>query len=80
MGEKMFDEIKKANTKGSRLVVDLCEDLMSRFNGFSLHDPMAIAYVISPSFFKTGRYLVDVELQAKITPGMTVVEHRHSKG
>ena len=79
MGEKMFEDIKNANTQRSRLIVNLCEDVMRRFNGFSLHDPMAIAYIISPSIFKTGRSLVEVELQGQITRGMTVVERRPFK-
>jgi len=76
MSEGMFEEIKGRDTRQARLVADLCEDLVRRFKGFSLHDPMALAYVIDPSIFKTERYLVDIEVRGEITRGMTVVERR----
>jgi pyrimidine-specific ribonucleoside hydrolase len=77
MSVDMFNEIKKKDDKRSRLVVSLCKTLVSKFNGFSLHDPQAVAYVIDSSLFKTEKYKVDVEIHGELTRGMTVVERRH---
>lgn len=76
MSDEMFEEIKAQDTRQARLVADLCEDLVRKYNGFSLHDPMALAYIIDPSIFKTERYLVDIEVKGEITRGMTVAERR----
>jgi inosine-uridine nucleoside N-ribohydrolase len=77
MSVDMFNEIKAKKDRRSRLVVDLCKSLVERFNGFSLHDPQAIAYVVDPTLFRTERYKVDVEVQGDLTRGMTVVERRY---
>jgi inosine-uridine nucleoside N-ribohydrolase len=76
MSVKMFNKIKSKNTKYSKLIVDLCTNIIDKFNGFSLHDPMAIVYVIDPSIFKTKFYKVDIETKGELTTGMTVVERR----
>ena len=77
MSVAMFQEIKAKDTKRSRLIVDLCGGLVKRFNGFSLHDPMAVAYVVDPTIFRTEKYRVDVETAGELTRGMTVVDRRH---
>jgi inosine-uridine nucleoside N-ribohydrolase len=78
MSVKMFERIRAKNTRTSNLIEDLCEDLVKRFNGFSLHDPQAIAYIIDPTIFRTEKFKVDVETQGELTTGMTVVErHRN---
>ncbi len=77
MSTEMFNEIKEKKDRRSRLVVDLCRSLVEKFNGFSLHDPQAIAYVVDPTLFRTEKYKVDVEVQGDLTRGMTVVERRY---
>ncbi|MBN2336148.1 nucleoside hydrolase [Candidatus Bathyarchaeota archaeon] len=76
MGVDMFNEIKALDTRRSGLVVDLCGPLVERLKGFSLHDPMAVAYLVDPSIFKTERHIVDVETRGELTVGMTVVDRR----
>lgn len=76
LSTEMFLKILELETPRAKLVGDLCGSLVERFNGFSLHDPMAVAYVIDPSLFKTESYMVDVETSGEITQGMTVVERR----
>jgi pyrimidine-specific ribonucleoside hydrolase len=76
MSSYMFKKISEKETEKARLVVDLCKDLIQRFNAFSLHDPMAIAYLIDPRIFRTGKFKVDVETQGELTRGMTLVERR----
>jgi inosine-uridine nucleoside N-ribohydrolase len=79
MGVDMFREIEAMGTRRSRLVADLCRGIVERHNGFSLHDPMAVAYLVDPTMFKTRRCSVDVETCGELTRGMTVVERRHGR-
>jgi inosine-uridine nucleoside N-ribohydrolase len=74
MNLEMFEKIKSKKTRISNFVADLCQNIVQRFNGLSLHDPQAIAYVIDPSIFKTERHKVDVETIGELTKGMTVVK------
>lgn len=76
MNVEMFEKIKSKKTRVSNFIVDLCENIVERFNGLSLHDPQAIAYVIDPNIFTTERHKVDVETIGELTKGMTVVERR----
>jgi len=75
----MFKEIEALGTRRSQLIIDLCRGIVERFNGFSLHDPMAVAYLVDPTIFKTRRCRVDVETCGELTKGMTVVERRHHR-
>ncbi|MFH2110643.1 MAG: nucleoside hydrolase [Candidatus Bathyarchaeota archaeon] len=76
MSVSMFEAIKAKKSERSRLIADLCGGLVKRFNGFSLHDPMALAYVVDPTIFRTEKYRVDVETEGELTRGMTVVDRR----
>ena len=78
LSSTLFEEIKKKNTKKSRLVVNLCQNIVERFNGISLHDPMALAYVIDPSMFKTQRFRVNIETRGEITRGMTIIDRDYN--
>ena len=76
MSREMFEGIVAKGNRTTDLVNDLCRSLVERFNGFSLHDPQAMAYVIDPTLFTTEKYKVDVECTGELTRGMTVVERR----
>lgn len=76
MSKAMYGEMIAKKTKRSILIEGLCGTLVERFNGFSLHDPMAMAYVVDPTMFKTERYRVEVETMGMKTMGMTVVDRR----
>jgi len=76
MSREMFESIVAKGNRTTDLVNDLCRSLVERFNGFSLHDPQAMAYVIDSSMFTTEKYKVDVECIGELTRGMTVVERR----
>jgi inosine-uridine nucleoside N-ribohydrolase len=76
MSREIFEGIVAKGNRTTDLVNDLCKGLVERFNGFSLHDPQAMAYVIDPSMFTTEKYKVDVECSGELTRGMTVVERR----
>lgn len=74
MNPEMFNRIVAKKNRTTDLVNDLCLSLVTRFNGFSLHDPQAVAYVINPDLFTTEKHQVDVECDSELTRGMTVVE------
>ena len=63
-------------TKRSRLIVDLIRSIVDKFNGFSLHDPMALAYIINPGLFETEKHHVEIETKGEFTEGMTIVDRR----
>ncbi len=75
MGREMFNQIVSKGNETTELVNDLCRGLVEKYNGFSLHDPQAVAYVVDPSIFTTVKHQVDVECIGEYTRGMTVVEH-----
>ena len=79
MSVETFREIEAMDTRRSRLVADLCRGIVERFEGFNLHDPMAVAYLVDPTIFKTRRCRVDVETCGELTRGMTVVARRHGR-
>jgi inosine-uridine nucleoside N-ribohydrolase len=76
MSKAMYGEMIARKTKRSKLIEGLCGALVERYNGFSLHDPMALAYVADPTMFKTERYRIEVETMGTKTTGMTVVDRR----
>jgi len=71
-----FEEIIKKKTRRAKLIGDLCGSMVNRFNGFSLHDPMAMSYAVDPTMFRTERHRVDVETRGELTQGMTVIDRR----
>ena len=76
MSKTMYGEMVAKKSKRSELIEGLCGVLVEKFNGFSLHDPMAMAYIADPTMFKTERYRVEVETTGTHTMGMTVVDRR----
>ena len=76
LSPEMFGEIESLDTSRARLVADICRDLVRRFDGLSLHDPLAVAVAVDPSLVETKRFKVDVETAGHLTRGMTVVDRR----
>jgi inosine-uridine nucleoside N-ribohydrolase len=76
MSRQMYGEMIKPKTKRSKLIEGLCAANVEKYNGFSLHDPMAMAYVADPTMFRLERYNVEVETRGEHTMGMTVVDRR----
>jgi inosine-uridine nucleoside N-ribohydrolase len=76
MSPQLFQEIEGLNTDRGRLVADLSRDLVSRFNGLSLHDPLAVAAAIDSTLIETRGMHVDVETRGELTRGMTVTDRR----
>ena len=76
LGPAHLAQIESAGTRRSRLASDLLRTLVGKYGGFSLHDPMSVAYVVDPTLFGTERHAVSVETRGEITEGMTVVDRR----
>jgi uridine nucleosidase len=49
-------------------------------NGFYVHDPTAVTYAVTPSFFQTQQVYVDVETDGRRTLGQTVPDFRGQWG
>lgn len=76
INQTIFQEICSRSTKKARLVSSLCKNIVERFQGCNLHDPMALAYLIKPRLFSLEKHKVDVEIGGELTRGMTVVDRR----
>lgn len=76
LSKERFSEIEGMGTRRARFITDLCGDLITRYGGVSLHDPLAVAAMIDPSLVKTERVRVDVETKGELTRGMTVIDRR----
>ena len=74
--EAQFKEIDALFTERASFVADLCRNLVARYGGVSLHDPLAVAAVIDPSLVETERVMVEVETMGELTRGMTVIDRR----
>jgi len=71
-----FRELTRHQTRKTRLISDLCGGMVERYDGFSLHDPMAVGVTIDPRLARTERYTVNVETQSELTMGQTVIDRR----
>jgi purine nucleosidase len=69
----IIERIDKMNSSFGRLMVDLLFFFAKTYKevfGFDhppLHDPLAVAYVINPSIFKTKFMRVDIETSSLLT-------------
>jgi pyrimidine-specific ribonucleoside hydrolase len=81
-----IEEIRKIGTPFAKTVADLVEFYRSSLNnvygltGASIHDPLAIAIFIAPELFTMRAMNVQIELNGKLTRGMTVCDYRHIQG
>jgi inosine-uridine nucleoside N-ribohydrolase len=76
MSKHMYADMISPGTARSKLIEGLCSTLVERYNGFSLHDPMALAYVVDQTMFRLERYNIEVETRGEHTIGMTVIDRR----
>jgi inosine-uridine nucleoside N-ribohydrolase len=73
---KDYDRIKKGREKVAAFAARILERNMREHGRFTLHDPMAVAVAIRPSFYKFSDYHVRIETKGKYTTGMTVADRR----
>lgn len=80
--DEVFQSIKNIDTKTSKFFVDLLEFFKKAykenqdFDSPPVHDPCTVAYLIDPSIVTTQKAPIDIELNGKLTVGMTVVDFR----
>lgn len=77
------EEIAQLKDRGevSHMVGELLDfySIYSRklgFEGSSLHDPCAVAWLLRPDLFQSERYHVTIETNGRVTRGMTVADRR----
>lgn len=79
-------DIAELGTPLSKFVVDLFGFFRSAYrdnHGFAnppVHDPCAVAYLIDPSVVETVRVPISIELDGRLTRGMTVADFRDMGG
>lgn len=80
--DEVVQRIARIGTKPATFVLELMEFFKKTYKdaqGFDfppVHDPCAVAYVIDPTVMTTRKVPVDIELQGKLTLGMTVADFR----
>jgi purine nucleosidase len=72
------DYVRLRNRKGrvAAFASSILERNMRTYGQFALHDPMAVAVKIKPSFFQFSNYRAQVETKGEYTMGMTVADRR----
>ncbi|MFT0846266.1 nucleoside hydrolase [Actinomycetaceae bacterium L2_0104] len=80
---KHFREIA---TPAAHLAADLTDFFIdatvgsAELTGANIHDACAVAWVIDPGLVKAAPMHIDIELDGKLTRGMTVCDYRHLRG
>lgn len=84
--EKEMFKFREIGTKAANFAADLvdyfiqaCYDTAD-IKGANLHDACAVAWIINPDLIKSVPMHIDVELNGKLTRGMTVCDYRHLRG
>lgn len=81
--DEIEDEIRALGTDVADFVVALFDAFRKNYRdsqGFEhppVHDPCTVAYLIDPSVVSVRKVPLDVELDGKLTTGMTVADFRH---
>jgi len=64
------------STRGALFLNRISKKLIELWGDFSLHDPMAVAYVVDATMVEVAEYPVDVETEGIITRGQTIADRR----
>src|SRR2546425_4251219 len=71
-----FARLRKRKGRVSAFASSILKNNMRAYGRFALHDPMAVAVKIKPSFFQFVNYHAQVETKGEYTLGMTVADRR----
>ena len=71
-----YEKLVALPSRGAEFLKRICGNLIKSWGSFSLHDPMAIAYVVDPSLLTVKEYPVDVETDGIIARGQTIADRR----
>lgn len=79
-------KFRQIGTKAAMLAADLTEFFIgtcaeeTNLTGATMHDACAVTWVAFPELIKAVSMHIDVELDGKLTRGMTVCDYRHLRG
>jgi len=71
-----YEALIKLPSPGAKFLKRISENLVKSWRSFSLHDPMAVAYLVDPTLLTLREYPVDVETEGAITRGQTIADRR----
>lgn len=71
-GTKYYDFVLKSTE-----VVREYNLTQSGVNRVSLHDPLTIGYLLNPSFLKTAKYFVEIEILSPLNYGQTICDFKN---
>jgi inosine-uridine nucleoside N-ribohydrolase len=71
-----YSRIRKGGGRVAKFAARILEKNMRANSRFTLHDPMAVAAKIRPSFYKFSDCHVRVETKGRYTTGMTIADRR----
>jgi len=71
-----YEELVKIPSRGAKFAKRISENLITSWGSFSLHDPMAVAYLVDPTLLTVREYPVDVETEGTIARGQAVADRR----
>jgi inosine-uridine nucleoside N-ribohydrolase len=74
--KEIYEKMVTSSSEIHRFAAKIMRNLVDRFGYMQLHDPMAVAMAIDPSFFKTSRYYVTISTNDDDTRGQAIVERR----
>lgn len=77
---------REIGTDAANLAADLTDFFIdatvasAELPGANMHDAVAVAWIINPDLVKAAPMHIDIELDGKLTRGMTVCDYRHLRG
>ncbi len=71
-----YARIRMSEERVAMFAVRILQNNMQAHGRFTLHDPMALAVMIKPGFYKFSDCRVSVETKGEYTTGMTVTDRR----
>src|SRR3989454_1191786 len=75
--QQEYTRIKKGKGRIASFAAKILRKNMRKHGQFALHDPMAVAVTVKPSFFEFARRGVQIETRGEHTAGMTVADRRN---
>lgn len=79
-------EFRRIDTRASHFAADLTEFFIdttvksAELTGANMHDACAVAWIIDPKLIRSVPMHIDIELDGRLTRGMTVCDYRHLRG
>jgi len=71
-----YQKIAAYPSRGARFLERISQNVIESWGSFSLHDPMAVAYLVDPTLLTVEEFPVDVETEGVISRGQTIADRR----